>query len=231
MSNNTTIYEIGLNELHRVSADESTHKQVDNEFREARGREGARLHVTLKALSEAERRNNENTRATLESIAQLTSELQTRAAALTNLIQTFENTADKRFSGVHDDLRSRADSLVAQVNAFANAELEHFGTIRNQMTVFQQAVSLQVQETRSALASQSDAHFQAVSSQARENTERLAVDLRHVRDEVVGLVDSRMTQADASFAALRGDVEVVKYLVMDLIKDRIGRSDPKQKPF
>jgi len=198
MSSNVSIYEVGLNELHRVSGDKGAHDQVDNEFKEARGREGARLHVTLRAMSETDRRQNDNSQATWNAISRLTQELNERATALTNLINTFEDSQDKRVAGVAEQAR-----------------------------VIQQAI----QETRSSISAQSDAHFQALSSQARENTERIAVDLRHVRDEVVGLVDSRMTQADASFAALRGDVEVVKFLVMDLIKDRIGRSDPKQKPF
>ena len=198
MSSTASIYEVGVNELHRVSTDKSTHDQIDNEFKEARGREGARLHVSLRAISESDRRQTENSQSTWNAIARLTQELNERSTALTNLINQFEDSQDKRVAGVAEQAR-----------------------------VIQQAV----QETRASISAQSDAHFQALSSQARENTERLAVDLRHVRDEIVGLVDSRMTQADASFAALRGDVEVVKFLVMDLIKDRIGRSDPKQKPF
>ena len=205
----STIYEVGLTELHRVSTDKGMHDQIDNEFKEARGREGARLHVTLRAISESDRRQTENSQATWNAISRLTQELNERATALTNLINTFEDSQDKRIAGV----ASQASG------------------IKDQVAVFQQVITQAVQETRSAVSAQSDAHFQALSSQARENTERLAVDLRHVRDEIVGLVDSRMTQADASFAALRGDVEVVKFLVMDLIKDRIGRSDPKQKPF
>lgn len=205
----STIYEVGLTELHRVSQDKNVHDQIDNEFREARGREGARLHVTLRAISESDKRQTENSQATWNAISRLTQELNERANALTTLINSFEDDQDKRIAGV---------------SAQASALKEQVGT-------FQQVITQAVQETRSAVSAQSDAHFQALSSQARENTERLAVDLRHVRDEVVGLVDSRMTQADASFAALRGDVEVVKFLVMDLIKDRIGRSDPKQKPF
>src|SRR5436309_3450377 len=127
----TTVYDIGVRELHRISTDETARKQIDHELNESRGRETARLHVTLTELNEA----------------------------------------------------------------------------------------------RLALANQADGSLQSLSSQQRENTERLAVDVRKLRDEVVSLVDSRMNQADASFAALRGDVEVVKYLVMDLIKDRIGRND------
>ncbi|HET6405132.1 MAG TPA: hypothetical protein VFH78_10830 [Candidatus Thermoplasmatota archaeon] len=217
---NATIYEVGLNELHRVSQDKHIHDQIDNEFREARGREGARLHVTLRAISEAERRQQENSQATWNAIGRLTQELNERAAALTQLIQSFEGNQDKRVAGVAE-----------QARVIQQAVQETRAAVSSQVQETRAAISSQIQETRAAVSSQNDAHFQALSSQARENTERLAVDLRHVRDEVVGLIDSRMTQADASFAALRGDVEVVKFLVMDLIKDRIGRSDPKQKPF
>lgn len=209
VANGKSIYEVGLNELHTVSNDETLHKKVDNDFREARGREGARLHVTLQAISETDRRQTENTIATLNSIANLTAELQEKTAQLTHLIQSFEATADKRFTGVHDDLRARAEALTNQVSGFWQAENEHFNTIRNQVGQFENAIS----------------------TQSRESTERLAVDVRKLRDEVVSLIDSRMNQSDAAFAAVRGDVEVVKFLVMDLIKDRIGRTDPKQKPF
>jgi ElaB/YqjD/DUF883 family membrane-anchored ribosome-binding protein len=198
ISNGKSIYEVGLNELHVVTNDETLHKKIDNDFREARGREGARLHVTLQALSEADRRAQENTQATLNAIATLTAELTEKSAQLTHLVQSFEATADKRFTGVHE-----------QISGFWQAENEHFNTMRTQVGQFENAIS----------------------TQTREATERLAVDLRKLRDEVVSLIDSRMNQSDAAFAAVRGDVEVVKFLVMDLIKDRIGRTDPKQKPF
>lgn len=208
-----SVYEVGLEELHHVSQDEAAHRRIDAEFKEARGREGARLHVTLQAISEADRR-------AIAAINALTSELQQKSAQLNQLVQSFEGTADKRFQGIHDDLRARAEALTVQVNSFANAEHEHFASLKSQVSSFQQAIW-----------NQNDTHFNAVSTQLREATERLAFDTRKLRDEVVSLVDSRMNQADASFAAIRGDIEVVKYLVMDLIKDRIGRSDPKQKPF
>jgi uncharacterized protein YukE len=208
-----SVYEVGLEELHHVSQDESAHRRIDTEFKEARGREGARLHVTLQAISEADRR-------ALAAIDALTTEVQEKSAQLNHLVQSFEGTADKRFSAFHEDLKARAESLMVQVNSFANAEHEHFAALKSQVGSFQQAIW-----------NQNDTHFNAVSTQLREATERLAFDTRKLRDEVVSLVDARMNQADASFAAIRGDVEVVKYLVMDLIKDRIGRSDPKQKPF
>ena len=218
--NNKTVYEVGVEELHKLSNDEAVHRRIGTEFREARGNEGARLHVTLQSISEQDRRATENTRRTLAAIEALSSDLQQKTAQLTHLIEAFEATANNRFTGVHEDLKTRAEALTIQVNSFANAEQEHFASVRNQVNAFQQAAW-----------NQADTHFNALSTQTRESTERLAFDTRKLRDEVVSLVDSRMNQADASFAAIRGDVEVVKYLVMDLIKDRIGRSDPKQKPF
>lgn len=201
-TNGKTIYEVGLNELHNVSTDENSHRKVDNDFREARGREGARLHVTLAAISEHDKRTTDNTQATLAAIGNLLAEVQEKTAQLTHLIQSFEGSLEKRVTDQHT-------AVTNQVNSFWAAESEHFNTIRAQVGNFENAIS----------------------TQTRESTERLAVDIRKLRDEVVSLIDSRMNQSDAAFAAVRGDVEVVKYLVMDLIKDRIGRSDPKQKPF
>lgn len=201
-TNGKTIYEVGLSELHAISGDEAVHKKVENEFREARGREGARLHVTLTALAEHDKRTTENTQATLAAIQTLLQEVQEKSAQLTHLVQSFEASLDKRVADQHQ-------SVTNQVNSFWAAESEHFNTLRSQVGNFENAVS----------------------TQTRESTERLAIDIRKLRDEVVSLIDSRMNQSDAAFAAVRGDVEVVKYLVMDLIKDRIGRTDPKQKPF
>ena len=212
-SNGSNVYEFGLNELHHVSTDDAVHKKVDNDFREARGREGARLHVMLKTMSEVDRR-------TLEAISALTADLQAKTTMLNDLIRAFENTSDKHFADVHADLKQRAEALTIQINSFANAEHDHFATIKNQVATFQQTAW-----------NQADTNFNALSTQNRESTERITFDVRKLRDELVALVDSRMNQSDASFAALRSDVEVVKFLVMDLIKDRIGRTDPKAKPF
>ena len=194
-SSGKTVYELGLAELHNVSNDEAAHKRIENEFREARGREGARLHVTLRSLNEMDERSS-------QAITALAAEIRTKTTELTHLLQTFEQ------------------STGGQISSFWQAESEHFNALRSQLASFQQT-----------LASQVDTSYTQLATQGRESTERLAVDVRKLRDEVISLVDSRMNQADASFAALRGDVEVVKFLVMDLIKDRIGRSDPKSKAF
>jgi hypothetical protein len=44
-----------------------------------------------------------------------------------------------------------------------------------------------------------------------------------LREETHRLIDKRFNQSDLSFAAVRADQEVVKALITDIIKDRIGR--------
>jgi ElaB/YqjD/DUF883 family membrane-anchored ribosome-binding protein len=198
----STVYDIGVRELHRISQDEAVRKEIDHQLNESRGRETARLHVTLTALNAMDRK-------TMEALD-----------ALASAVTGTDGVAEKRMA-----------EIVVLTNQLAQVLRENTEATRNHLMSLQNGLSTQVHETRLALANQADGSLQSLSSQQRENTERLAVDVRKLRDEVVSLVDSRMNQADASFAALRGDVEVVKYLVMDLIKDRIGRNDPKSKTY
>lgn len=226
-----TVYEVGVKELHHVTNDDLVNKRVESEFREARGRETARLHVTLKAVSEADRRNAENAKLTMVGIERVSAELREKTEHLNQLVESFENVAGKQFASVHEDIRNRAEALKAQVEGLTRVEAAHFEAIKEQMATFQRGAWNQADANHNNLHSQAQANFDAVTTQARENTERITFDVRQTRDELVSLVDTRMNQADASFAALRGDIEVVKFLVMDLIKDRIGRHDPKNKPF
>jgi 2'-5' RNA ligase len=209
----TTVYDIGVRELHRISQDETVRKEIDHQLNESRGRETARLHVTLTALNAMDRKN-------MEALEAMASELQARVAELSHAVAGTEGVAEKR-----------AQEIVTLTSQLTTTLRENADATRNHLMTLQNSLSTQVHEARLALANQADGSLQSLSSQQRENTERLAVDVRKLRDEVVSLVDSRMNQADASFAALRGDVEVVKYLVMDLIKDRIGRNDPKSKTY
>lgn len=49
------------------------------------------------------------------------------------------------------------------------------------------------------------------------------------REELTRQVDKRMNQADVAFAAVRADQEVIKALLTDIIKDRMGRAEPKYR--
>lgn len=194
-----SVYEVGIQELHRVSQDEAARRQVDHDLNEARGRDGARLHVTLSAITEVDRRGLQNARATIETLEHHARALEARIESLHRALATLDAAIENRVAAVQTEVGAAQRSMLSEV-----------------------------QEARNRLAAQTEAGIQSLSVQTHESTDRIAVDVRKLRDEVVSLVDSRMNQADASFAALRGDVEVVKYLVMDLIKDRIGRPDVKK---
>jgi len=219
-ANKLAVYDLGLTELHTIGKDDAFNRKVDTDFRAARGAEGARLHVTLKAISETDQRGANNTAQTLAAIDALTKELQAKSAQLNNLVESFEKNANGHFDDANNALRVRAEAITERINAFARTEDEHFGTLKSQ-----------VNEVHEAVKNQSNEHFEETATLVRGSTETTREDIRVTREEILSLVDQRMNHADASFAALRGDVEVVKFLVMDLIKDRIGRSDPKSKPY
>lgn len=231
-STRVKIYDMGLEELRRVSVEDASRKKIETDFTEARGRETARLHVTLKALDEMETQ-------TLDSIERLASELDERSNQLKHLVENFEASSGKHLDDVHGRLTERVGELQRAVgqqvdevrNVLSEAQRQNFDALTRQVGDFRGALTNEVQGSTRSLAEQSRQQFDSLSALGRESTEAVSRDVADARDELVKLVDSRMNQADASFAALRGDIEVLKYLVMDIIKSRVGRTDPNQRPI
>jgi hypothetical protein len=56
----------------------------------------------------------------------------------------------------------------------------------------------------------------------------LSAKIEEQQDVFARLVDRRFNQTDIAFASVRADVEVVKSLLTDIIKSRIGRSERNQ---
>lgn len=298
------LYALGLQELQRVSNDDRARQTVDKDFSEARGRETARLHVTLKTLAALDQNDSDRTGSTLAALRELAASLQKRADGITQLTESFQQEAGKSFKQVQNSITTRsdgiekaiatrtdsleksvaarsdvleklavkhadaaenadtkrADAIAKQVTDFAKAETAHHDALTKQVATFEKALSTQLTESRTALAKgtadgvesltkrvekaeaallkrvqdaqeslqkQADTNFNSLAEQERDDTSVVRRDLHESRDEIVRLVDSRMNQSDASFAAVRADMEVLKFMVMDLIKDRIGRrSDP-----
>jgi len=63
-------------------------------------------------------------------------------------------------------------------------------------------------------------------AELRQETER---QLNQFRDEALRLIDKRFNQADVSFASIRAEQEILKALVTDIIKDRIGRVEKQHR--
>ncbi|MHB8586371.1 MAG: hypothetical protein ACYDDF_11125 [Thermoplasmatota archaeon] len=229
--NGKPIYDIALDEMHRVTVDESARRTAESKWNEARGREAARLHVQVTALTAADERQEARSRETVNQINQLMAELRDRTTQLQHLIESFENVADKRFASESDQIRTfetTHNQRLDATQALLNERVQATQAIINERS---QATHAQITEFKTSVHGAFEDLHHSILSRTDTSRESLAQDVRSLREEVIRLVDSRMNQADAAFAAVRGDVEVVKFLVMDLIKDRLGRTDPKSKPF
>jgi DNA anti-recombination protein RmuC len=73
-----------------------------------------------------------------------------------------------------------------------------------------------------------DKTWETVGHNFEATNERTSREVSDLRDELTKVLDKRFTHIDQTFASLRADIEVVKALQMDLIKERIGRSDARR---
>ncbi|MCA1812669.1 MAG: hypothetical protein LC624_01810 [Halobacteriales archaeon] len=73
-----------------------------------------------------------------------------------------------------------------------------------------------------------DKTWETVGHNFEATNERTSREVTDLRDEITKVLDKRFTHIDQTFASLRADIEVVKALQMDLIKERIGRSDTRR---
>lgn len=70
-----------------------------------------------------------------------------------------------------------------------------------------------------------DKTWETVGHNFEATNDRTSREVSDLRDEITKVLDKRFTHIDQTFASLRADIEVVKALQMDLIKERIGRAD------
>ncbi len=79
------------------------------------------------------------------------------------------------------------------------------------------------------LKSQTSSFSSAVEELLSNVQNTLQKQIFEFREETTRQVDKRMNQADVAFAAVRADQEVIKALLTDIIKDRMGRAEPKYR--
>jgi hypothetical protein len=68
--------------------------------------------------------------------------------------------------------------------------------------------------------------MEGLLSQLQSDFDRKIVEFR---DEATRLIDRRFNQTDVAFAAVRADQEVIKALLTDIIKDRLGRAESRSR--
>lgn len=83
--------------------------------------------------------------------------------------------------------------------------------------------------TEENLRSQTDSFSKAVENLLSTLQHEFDKKITAFQDEATRLIDKRFNQSDVAFAAIRADQEVIKALLTDIIKDRLGRSEPRAR--
>lgn len=70
-----------------------------------------------------------------------------------------------------------------------------------------------------------DKTWESLGQNFEATNERTKREIHDLREELTKVLDKRFTQIDQTFASIRADIEVLKALQMELIKERIGRPE------
>lgn len=81
------------------------------------------------------------------------------------------------------------------------------------------------EKTWKALETKFDKTWESLGTNFDATNERTKREIHDLREEIAKTMDKRFTHIDQTFASLRADIEVLKALQMELIKERIGRPE------
>jgi hypothetical protein len=119
---------------------------------------------------------------------------------------------------LHATLRA-LDQLNANLERQASALRTATATLEEHLQADTQGLTSLVERAEKSVVEVNKALESALESIQTHMDRRV----HELREETHRLIDKRFNQTDLSFAAVRADQEVVKALITDIIKDRIGR--------
>lgn len=88
-----------------------------------------------------------------------------------------------------------------------------------------ETVDKDFEKTWDTLGNKFDKTWESIGHNFDATNERTQREITDLRDEITKILDRRFTHIDQTFASIRADIEVLKALQMELIKERIGRPE------
>ncbi len=222
------VYEDAVKEIAALAENDAYSRKIDNgPLSEARGKDTWRLHGQLRALDQVDNNLARHVNGIRGSLSEIDNHLHTDTVALTDLVSTTRGDIQKWITGTRGDVQDwitgTKDSLNTNINKTRNdldATVEGLHkTVKDSFAKLAQATA----GTEENLRSQTDAFSKAVEDLFSNVHSELDKKIIEFRDESTRLIDKRFNQADVAFAAIRADQEVIKALLTDIIKDRLGR--------
>jgi gas vesicle protein len=230
----STIYDDAVKEIVALSENDAYAKKIDNgPLSEARGKDTWRLHAQVRATDHLNINLEKHGAAIKTSLATLDDHLHTNTVATTSLV---ERHGTGLATGQHR-VESNLTEALSKAQTSLNRNVKDTGAeINGNVATLQQTVkdsfaklSKATAGTEENLRSQTNAFSKAVEELLVNVQNDLNRKIGEFRDEATRQVDKRFNQSDVAFAAIRADQEVIKALLTDIIKDRMGRSEPRSR--
>lgn len=239
------IYKDAVNEIKSLAENDAYARKIDNgALNEARGKDTWRLHAQLRAVDQVDRnltRHVEGVRGALHEIdahlnkdaTVITTLVGTAASDLTEAVGKSRSTITTAITQTRETIESALESTQKAVTGAVQTSTSDVGKrVDNLNKLVRESfdnLSKATAGTEENLRTQTDAFSKAVQSLLGELQHGLDKRIIEFRDESTRQMDKRFNQSDVAFAALRADLEVVKALLTDIIKDRLGRPEPRNR--
>ena len=173
-----------------------------------------------------------------ETIATLSSNLETVGSWVTSARKGLLDANSASAKALGKSITEAQEALTTQVTEISSGltkQLEKVHTgVNERLEVVHKSMKSAFQELARATAgseenirAQTDSFSKAVESLLNDVRGDLDAKIAEFRDDATRLIDKRFNQSDVSFAAVRADQEVIKALLTDIIKDRLGRAEPR----
>jgi F0F1-type ATP synthase membrane subunit b/b' len=146
-----------------------------------------------------------------KSTASLTKSVESAHGKLSSQLNEAQSALSGEVAEALSDLQGRNDTLL--------------DTVKDSFTKLSRATA----GSEENLRAQTDSFSNAVEELMNTVQNNLQKQIFEFREETTRQVDKRMNQSDVAFAAVRADQEVIKALLTDIIKDRMGRAEPKYR--
>lgn len=241
--NHDNVYDDAVKEVVALSENDTYARKVDNgPLSEARGKDTWRLHAQLRAVDQVNINMTKEASAIKTGLSTLDEHLHTDTVAVTELVERHGSSIASSLASAKSSIngsiataqQSLSKTVVSSQNAITTSVEETKESLAGQITKFSNAVKDKFEHLAKATAGSEEnlrAQTQAFSKAVEEllNTlqNNFEKQILEFRDESTRLIDKRFNQSDVAFAAVRADQEVIKALLTDIIKDRLGRAEPR----
>jgi hypothetical protein len=228
------IYDDAVKEVVALSETDAYARKVDNgPLSEARGKDTWRLHAQLRAVDQMNQNLEKNADGIRSAISAVDGHLHTNTVATTQLVErhgssiahaiaacetTVTEAVSKAQSAVNRSVKETTSELQGRVEALTGTVKDSFGKLAKATA-----------GTEENLRSQTHSFSKAVEGLLVNLQNEFSKKIQEFRDESTRQIDKRFNQSDVAFAAVRADQEVVKALLTDIIKDRMGRAEPRTR--